>query len=325
MTLEDLQERARSKKQRIAFPDSTDSRTIFAVRYLVDNNVCSPVLIGNPVDIESSAKEINVNIGDVEIVNVKSHVSDTTDFLLLRRAHKGLSQTEAQELASSPLYTAGFMVATGLVDGAVAGSQSTTSDVLRAGIVTIGTRPTTSTVSSFFLMIWPGGGQVLTYSDCGVIPQPTSEQLVDIARDASLNHELLTGERSRIAFLSFSTKGSADHESLNDIRNAATAFKALYPEMISDGELQVDAAMVPSIAQLKAPESPVLGQANVLIFPDLNAGNIAYKLTQRLAGATALGPIIQGLAKPYCDLSRGCSAEDIVNVASITAIMAANA
>ncbi|MBU3680117.1 MAG: phosphate acetyltransferase, partial [Candidatus Kapabacteria bacterium] len=184
---------------------------------------------------------------------------------------------------------------------------------------TVGMAPDTSVVSSFFLMAWPD--KHLFFSDCGVVPEPSSEQLADIAWSAAENYRRLVGDEPQLAFLSFSTRGSAAHPSVDRVRTAYDRFHAKHPNVAADGELQFDAAFVPEVARRKAPDSPLTGTANVMIFPDLNAGNIAYKIAQRLGGATAIGPILQGLAKPYCDLSRGCTAEDIVLVAAITSLM----
>ncbi|HYF04098.1 MAG TPA: phosphate acyltransferase, partial [Patescibacteria group bacterium] len=209
---------------------------------------------------------------------------------------------------------------TGRVDGCVAGSLSTTGDVIRAGIQTVGTAEGIKTVSSYFLMVL--ADRVLAYADCGVLPEPTAEQLSEIAFTTAQNFKNVTEGEPRVAFLSFSTKGSAAHPSVVKMQQAFEIFKKNAPDIIADGELQFDAAFMPQVSARKAPGSPLKGEANVFIFPDLNAGNIAYKITERLAGAQAIGPIVQGLRRPYCDLSRGCCANDIVDVTAISCLMA---
>jgi phosphate acetyltransferase len=205
------------------------------------------------------------------------------------------------------------------VDGTVAGNISTTGEVIKAGIKTVGLPLGIKTVSSFFIMILPES--ILFYADGAVIPSPTAEQLCDIAGMTASNARSIMNMEPRVAFLSFSTKGSAEHPDIIKVREAFALFTQTYPDILADGELQVDAALIPSIAQRKAPHSPIQGQANILIFPDLDAGNIAYKITERLANAKAIGPIVQGLQKPYCDLSRGCSVQDIIDVSLICSVL----
>jgi phosphate acetyltransferase len=236
------------------------------------------------------------------------------------RKHKGMTRELALQTASNELFYAALMIKHGAASGAVAGSINTTGDVLRAGIQVIGLAEGISVVSSAFIMAFPDGKE-LAFGDCAVIPSPDSDQLASIAVSSAETFKRLVDQEPKIAMLSFSTKGSANHEDVNKVVEAVSKIKKLRPDLMVDGELQFDAALIPTIGERKAPGSPVAGKANVFIFPDLDAGNIGYKIAQRLGGAEAIGPVIQGLAKPYNDLSRGCSIDDIINVACICSLI----
>lgn len=309
----------------IILPESEDHRVLQAAEYLLSEKLCEVTLIGDPEHIVKS--ELKLDGATVIAPTDEELIKDLTEDYYELLKSKGLSWVEARRALSKPINLASMLLRQGRVDGLVSGSMSPTADVLRAGIQIVKPYPGNKTVSSFFVMIEPSGtlGEegILLFADCGVIPNPTADQLADIALATAHNFQKLVASEPKVAFLSFSTKGSANH---NDVQKVTRAFDLAMQKNIHgfmmDAELQLDAAVVESVAAKKAPKSNVAGSANVLIFPDLDAGNIGYKLVQRFARAEAYGPIIQGLSKPMNDLSRGCTWQDIVNVALITAVQA---
>ncbi len=322
-----IRARAKSKMKCVVFPEGTEPRTLQAARKIVDDGLASVILLGDERAIAETAHQAGLKIHSFDIINpTSSQYFDNfvSDFLKLRKKKK-ISKKEASRNIANPLYFGTMLVRHGIADASVAGTLSTTGDVIRAAIQVIGLKRGLNSLSSCFIMILPEfrgeKNKVFLYADCGVIPNPTSEQLADIAVATAATLETLFKMEPQIALLSFSTKGSAKHDDVEKVTRALKILKKKYPELKVDGELQLDAAIVPEVAVRKAPQSEVAGKANILIFPDLDAGNIGYKLTERLGQARAIGPVLQGLAKPATDLSRGCTVEDIVNAAAIVCVM----
>ncbi len=320
--IDEVRQKAKQRNLKVSFPDADDARSIEAAIILLQERIAVPSLVGNTEKIKKVAAEKGLDLAGVEIVDpeVSEWKEEFTQLLYEKRKSKGMTIEQARDTILDPLYFAGFMLETDRIQACVGGNVSSTGNVLKAAIYSVGVAEGISIISSYFIMLFPD--KMYCFADCAVNPDPTSEQLADIAISSAKNYHSVTGEEPRVAMLSFSTKGSAKHDAVDKVIKAKEIVNQKAPELPCDGELQLDAAIIPRIGEKKAPGSNVAGKANVLVFPDLNSANIGYKLTERLAGAEAVGPIVQGLKKPYCDLSRGCSTEDMVNVAAICTLMA---
>ncbi|MEW8955049.1 phosphate acetyltransferase [Clostridium sp.] len=321
-------EDAKSDVRRIVLPEGDEERTLKASQDIKKEGLAEVILVGNLETIEEKAKSIGVNLEGIEIIDPdkSSKTEEYVNAFYELRKNKGMTIEKANKIVRDPLYYGTMMVKLGNADGMVSGAVHTTGDLLRPGLQIIKTAPGVSVVSSFFIMLVPnceyGEEGMLFFSDCAVNPNPTAEQLASIAIATAETAKNLCKIDPKVAMLSFSSMGSADHELVEKVRRATEIAKELRPDLDIDGELQLDAAIVDKVAKQKAPNSKVAGKANVLIFPDLQAGNIGYKLVQRFARAEAIGPVCQGFAKPINDLSRGCSSDDIVNVVALTAVQA---
>ena len=325
--IESIKERAKQNKKRIVLPETMDRRVLKAAEKIIREDIADIILIGKEEEIAENSK--GLDISGAKIIN--PFTSDLTEELTLEfveiRKNKGLTYDEAKKLLLEDYaYFACMLVKTGRADGVVSGACHSTANTLRPALQIIKTKPGTMLVSAFFLMVVPdcvyGNNGVFVFADSGLVQNPNSEELAAIAKSSAESFELLVGSEPSVAMLSHSTKGSASHPDVDKVVNAVKIAKERYPQYKIDGELQLDAAIVPEVAATKAPDSNVAGHANVLIFPDLDAGNIGYKLVQRLAKAEAYGPVTQGIAAPVNDLSRGCNVDDIVGVVAITAVQA---
>lgn len=324
--LDQIMERAKSNAQRIVLPEGTEIRTLKAANIVLQEKLAKVILIGDKNEIEKLAKDNDLqHITDAEIVDPETdeRMGKYTQILFDLRKSKGMTEADAQKLAKDPLYLGCLMIKAGDADGELAGAQNTTGNVLRPAFQIVKTKPGISVVSGAFLMFTPtpqyGENGLLLFADCAVNPNPTAKELAEIAVSTAETTRAIAGFEPKVAMMSFSTKGSAKHELVDKVVEATRLAKEMAPDLQIEGELQADASIVPSIGQSKAPGSAIAGHANVLVFPDLQSGNIGYKLVERFSGTQAVGPILQGMAAPINDLSRGCSVDDIVKMVAITA------
>jgi phosphate acetyltransferase len=322
-----IKDRARTNKQTIVLPESLERRTVEAAHQILEEGIANIILIGNKVEILKVSEGLDLNAATFIDPKSFEKMNEYVDALVELRKSKGMTAEQAEKLLTEdPLFLGVMMVKEEMADGMVAGAVNSTANVLRPSLQILKTAPGTKLVSSFFVMVVPncefGANGTFVFSDCGLVQNPTAEELASIAGSSAKSFEQLVGQEAIVAMLSHSTMGSAAHADVDKVTSATKLAKEAYPNVKLDGEFQLDAAIVPSVGASKAPGNPVAGNANVLVFPDLDSGNISYKIVERLAKAEAYGPITQGIAKPVNDLSRGCTAEDIVGVVAITAVQA---
>ena len=322
-----LKEKARALNGTVVLPESNDKRMLIAAQQIMKEGFAKVILVGEASKVKSDAAEQNISLTGVEIINPDNYeqIDEFANFFYEKRKEKGMTLEEAQKTVRTPLFFGALLVQFKKVTGMVAGAYNTTPDVLRAALQVIGVQKGLKTVSSSFIMVTPNflgqGDKVFLFGDCAVVPNPTVEQLADIAISTAQTRKSLIGDEPKVALLSFSTKGSTPHELVDKVIETRKVLEQRKVDFEFDGELQLDAAVVESVGKSKAPGSKIAGNANVLIFPDIQAGNIGYKLVQRFAGAEAIGPVIQGLAAPVCDLSRGCSVDDIVSTSALVLLL----
>ena len=323
----DFKQKAAKLNGCVVLPESNDIRTLRAAESIIREGLAKVILVGNPDKVNQTASAEKIKLTGIDIIDPENYagIVEFENFFHEKRKSKGLTLEEAKLTVRQPLFFGALLVQFKKVNAMVAGAMNTTADVLRSALQVIGVKAGLKTVSSSFIMVTPNfmgqGDKVFLFADCAVVPNPTSEQLADIAISTAQTRKALLGDEPKVALLSFSTMGSATHELVDKVVETKKLITQRGVDFEFDGELQLDAAIVESVGKTKAPNSKVAGKANVLVFPDLQAGNIGYKLVQRFAGAEAIGPVIQGLAAPVCDLSRGCSTEDIVNTCALALLL----